>query len=185
MPPINHGRAEDPSGIAVQTRARDRRIQMFQDHMGDNYDVMTQASAGHGPLPDPLWDGYFQAVEEAKPDPNMRSRFGYATQEKADTSRDPVHAAQTLDPNIGGMKALNSPSSQLGTAIDGLARYPVNTTSPFDRLQYQMEALGGNNPFAVTPTDPNDDAQTGFRRPEDPVARFKRLNSNPNKLGPK
>lgn len=45
----------DPLGIAVQQRARDRRIA-----------DMTANPMAHvlGPLPDPRWEGYFQAVDE-------------------------------------------------------------------------------------------------------------------------
>ena len=48
--------ATDPLGIGVQSRGMDSRFQYNIDHPG---------SSLFGPLPDPRWEGFFQALKEA------------------------------------------------------------------------------------------------------------------------
>lgn len=48
--------ASDPLGIALQGRARDARQQQ---------QLADPQSMTMGPLPDPQWDGFFQAVHES------------------------------------------------------------------------------------------------------------------------
>ncbi len=50
------GGSDDPLGIAVMQRAKQNRLQ---------YEMAHPESMQSGPLPDPRWDGYFQAVDEA------------------------------------------------------------------------------------------------------------------------
>ncbi len=44
----------DPLGIAVQGRGMDRRFNFAQQHPGSSF----------GPLPSPMWEGLFQAMQE-------------------------------------------------------------------------------------------------------------------------
>lgn len=127
----------DPmNGIGLEERARALRFQQATDGI-ENYDQGNIMSSSHGPLPDPKWDAFFQAVSEAAGGKN--TRFGYANQPEADTSRDPNHAGETLD---SGMP-LNPVSQQLGTPVDNNRRTPYDPWSPFDRLQRQVRGLAG------------------------------------------
>jgi hypothetical protein len=49
---------DDPLGIAVMQRAKAARFQ---------YNLQNPMAMTAGPLPDPRWDGFFQAVEENAP----------------------------------------------------------------------------------------------------------------------
>lgn len=51
----------DPLGLGLQARARDRR---WQDVVKGNVNPI-------GPLPDPQWDAFFQAVKESNPGKRM------------------------------------------------------------------------------------------------------------------
>lgn len=102
-------RAYDPSGIDQMTRARERR---FKYQVGN-------PNAPIGPLPDPRWEGYFQAVEDATG--GRRARFGYWDQPQADITRDPTWAASSAQEMPQAMTAFPK-SNQLGTPIDGLRR---------------------------------------------------------------
>lgn len=44
----------DPLGISVQARGMDRRFNYAQQHPGSSF----------GPLPNPMWEGLFQALQE-------------------------------------------------------------------------------------------------------------------------
>jgi hypothetical protein len=73
----------DPLGLGLQARARENRFRL--------------AAAGRlspiGPLPDPQWEGFFQAVSEANP--GKRVQYGQDNPEGTDLTN-----AQSGDPNM-------------------------------------------------------------------------------------
>lgn len=101
----------DPLGLNLQQKVRDRRFQA----------AVNGLQSPIGPLPDPKWDAFFEAADEAgngKP-----VKFGSdAGSEQSDVTADPQWAssvARNMPMAIDGM--WNSPvhigSQQLGTPI--------------------------------------------------------------------
>lgn len=95
----------DPLGINVQARARAARFQQAANGM----------QSPIGPLPDPQWDGYFQAVDEA-----------------ADGK--PVQFAGSAGPDLGY-------DTNNGTVGSGLEQYGSKGL----RLQTMLQGLKGRS----------------------------------------
>lgn len=93
---------DDPLGLALQSRAREHR---WLDRINGNTNPI-------GPLPDPMWDSYFQAVAEAAHGKPVR--YGQESPVSNDTMNDPEVYANNR--KILGFEQQNAPSSQLGTA---------------------------------------------------------------------
>ena len=119
---FNRQDGEDPLGLAVKGRAREKR-------MSASLQGLTQAG---GPLPDPNWDGYFEAVDEqagGKP-----VRYGYADQPGSDLSRDPANIASQLD-GMPMAETFNDPSNQLGTPYERQPLYDAQTSPALAALR--------------------------------------------------
>lgn len=97
---------EDPLGLAVKGRAREKRI-------ADSLQGLNHVG---GPLVDPNWDGFFQAAQEQGG--GKQPRFGYATQPADDLSRDPEAVASQMYAMPMAAPHPYTPSSQLGTPYD-------------------------------------------------------------------
>ena len=122
---FNRQDGEDPLGLAVKGRAREKRL-------AASLQGLTQAG---GPLPDPNWDGYFEAVQEqagGKP-----VRYGYADQPEDDLSRDPMAVASQLE-GMPFAETFNGPSSQLGTPYERKTPYSANTRPSLAGLRKQL-----------------------------------------------
>lgn len=95
---------DDPLGIAVQGRAREKRLAQQLSGLGPSIPV--------GPLPDPKWAGYFEAIDEATP---RGKRLAFSQ----DTSSVPLDPADSVDAMNAAspyeMKPM-APSNQLGMA---------------------------------------------------------------------
>lgn len=107
---------DDPLGLGVKGRAREKRLAASLQGL---------MPAG-GPLADPNWDAYAQAVEEAAG--GKKVRYGYVDQPEDDLSRDPAAVAS----QIGGMpfaETFNGPSTQLGTPYEKTAPYQTDRQS--------------------------------------------------------
>lgn len=98
----------DPTGAAVQQRARDRRIQQMTDSVSHPLSIF------NGPLPDPKWDGLFQAIDEAAGG-KKQAGFGYMDQPADDLTRDPnwLKGIGHTSVSTTGL----TESNQLGTAL--------------------------------------------------------------------
>jgi hypothetical protein len=91
---------DDPLGLAVSGRARERRLKM----------QMTGGGNTIGPLPDPQWDAFFQAADEAGGGRHMR--FGQDTTDTPLNPADSLNAMNAASPfDVKPM----APSNQLGT----------------------------------------------------------------------
>jgi len=98
--------ADDPLGLALKGRAREHQINA-RLHGG---------TSPIGPLVDPNWDAYAQAISEVA-GPKKGVRFGYYDQPAPDLTRDPdamAASAANFPMQPGGIQK----SQQLGTPID-------------------------------------------------------------------
>lgn len=96
---------DDPLGIAVQQRAREQRWQR----------MLAGQQPSMGPLPDPRWEGFFQAVSEAGGERPVR--YGYVDEPSPDVARD-LFSQAAADPRTthASLEGLRSAlSAQLGT----------------------------------------------------------------------
>jgi len=94
---------DDPLGLGLQSRARAHR---WADSIAN---PMSQTL---GPLPDPMWDSYFQAVAEAAN--GKQVKFGQESPVSNDSMNDPEVYANNQ--RVLGFEQQNAPSRQLGTA---------------------------------------------------------------------
>lgn len=90
----------DPLGIAVQQRAQQQRWQ----------NIYKGLNPVTGPLPDPQWEGYFQATQEAAGDKPVKWGNG------SPASADPYHGMDPNSPTPLSVQALMQ-SHQLGTPV--------------------------------------------------------------------
>jgi hypothetical protein len=100
---------DDPLGLGLQSRARAHR-------WADS--VANPMSQTLGPLPDPMWDSYFQAVAEAAKGKKINFAGGTAPNETFDESfQDPSVGAEQLatihsnqfrgvSPSLAGLRRL-------------------------------------------------------------------------------
>jgi len=93
---------DDPLGLGLQSRAREHR---WLDTIGGNTSPL-------GPLPDPMWDSYFQAVAEAAH--GRPVKFAQESPISNDYMNDPDNYANNRA--VLGFTQQNAPSRQLGTA---------------------------------------------------------------------
>lgn len=100
---------EDPLGLAVKGRAREKRIA----------DQLQGLNPLGGPLVDPNWDGFFQASQEAGG--GKSPKFGYASMPEDDLSRDPAAVLSQLN-GLPMAETFNPMSQQLGTPLHGLRK---------------------------------------------------------------
>ena len=120
--------AYDPSGIDQMQRARATRDRFKQEQFDEDYrspaaggyvpgQILNQAVHAQGPLPDPKWEGYFQAVDDASG--GARTRFGYMDQPAPDLTREPEWGAGVAREMPLPLTSLPR-SQQIGTPLDGL-----------------------------------------------------------------
>lgn len=86
---------DDSLGIALKDRARQRRVGQRN----------IQPASPFGPLPDPRWDAYFQALDEAGVD---RVTDDTAAPRQYQGSRDPFDAAHTNMQRFSDQAAIDS-----------------------------------------------------------------------------
>lgn len=134
--------SSDPSGIALQQRAQARR----QVDMNENpYAHMM------GPLPDPQWDGYFQALGEAGVDKlaggaspaESRQLTGYNTNGAVGTEE------------YGGRRGMEFTGSPYQPPVQQSYNFPGATTPPpMASPQAPMTGLQAAAPPATPPPPP-------------------------------
>lgn len=100
------GNEEDPLGLAVKGRAREKRISASLQGLNQF----------GGPLVDPNWDGFFQAAQEQGG--GKQPKFGYESQPADDLSRDPESVASQMHAMPMAAPHPYTPSSQLGTPYE-------------------------------------------------------------------
>jgi hypothetical protein len=117
----------DPLGIALQSRAADKRFRFQQDHPGSSF----------GPLPDSRWDGFFQAMDEAGVDGVADSSVG--AKKGMWSGKAPM--GSTYDPRYQTSAVDTMPSNQLGTA--GLTAENGMAGESIPSMDSLLRATGG------------------------------------------
>jgi hypothetical protein len=100
--------SNDPLGIGLITRAQDRRRNYA---MGEGF-----GNGGFGgPLPDPAWDGFFQALSEK----GVRGLADNSVGEAKGMFPESGSTVSTYDPSFQTSAVDTMPSNQLGTSGSG------------------------------------------------------------------
>ncbi len=123
---VNKWGEEDPLGLGVKGRARESRLKASLQGL----------QPVGGPLVDPNWDAYFQAVNEAGGGKKMK--FQYEDPPAADLSRDSEAVASQLE-GMPFAETFNAASNQLGTPLE---RKPLGTTYSRASVKALRKGLG-------------------------------------------
>lgn len=140
----------DPGGISLMNRARQNRLEYEQQNRGRNF----------GPLSDPRWDGFFQAMNEAGVSRIADNSVGEARgmfpgKEPLPSTYDPTYQQSAVDTMPSNQIGVAGPDAPLGVrggsipSMDALTRatggFTVSPSKGRMRVQTQRGTNGLNH----------------------------------------